>query len=226
MAEAVALSLNTVAAQVADRVGIENVIATAHALGIVSPLRPDPSLALGTNNVTLLELTSAYAVLANGGAAALPFGVESVEDSSGNVLFRQPGGGREQVADSDDIAQMTRMLEGVIDHGTGRAAAIGRPAAGKTGTTSDFRDALFVGYSGDLVAGVWVGNDDDTPMRHVTGGSLPAEIWRNFMLAALKGAPARALGGSAGSFSSEGGGGRGLEAAWHRTLHFLGLGSL
>ena len=226
MAEAVALSLNTVAAQVADRVGIENVIATAHALGIVSPLRPDPSLALGTNNVTLLELTSAYAVLANGGAAALPFGVESVEDSSGNVLFRQPGGGREQVANSDDIAQMTRMLEGVIDHGTGRAAAIGRPAAGKTGTTSDFRDALFVGYSGDLVAGVWVGNDDDTPMRHVTGGSLPAEIWRNFMLAALKGAPARALGGSAGSFSSEGGGGRGLEAAWHRTLHFLGLGSL
>ena len=226
MAEAVALSLNTVAAQVADRVGIENVIATAHALGIVSPLRPDPSLALGTNNVTLLELTSAYAVLANGGAAALPFGVESVEDSSGYVLFRQPGGGREQVADSDDIAQMTRMLEGVIDHGTGRAAAIGRPAAGKTGTTSDFRDALFVGYSGDLVAGVWVGNDDDTPMRHVTGGSLPAEIWRNFMLAALKGAPARALGGSAGSFSSEGGGGRGLEAAWHRTLHFLGLGSL
>ncbi len=226
MSEALALSLNTVAAQVADRVGIENVIATAHSLGIVSALRPDPSLALGTNNVTLLELTSVYAVLANGGTAALPFGVESVEDSSGNVLFRRLGAGGEQVANSDHIEQMTHMLEGVIDHGTGRAAAIGRPAAGKTGTTSDFRDALFVGYTSDLVAGVWVGNDDDTPMRHVTGGSLPAEIWRNFMLTALKGAPPRALDANNGSFSSERRGGNGLESVWRRTIHLLGLGAL
>lgn len=225
MAEALALSLNTVAAQVADRVGIENVITTAHDLGIASPLNPDPSLALGTGNVTLLELTSAYAVFANGGASALPFGVESVEDSTGNVLFRRLGGGGVQVANSDMVGQMTRMLEGVVNHGTGRAAAIGRPAAGKTGTTSDFRDALFVGYTTDLVAGVWVGNDDDTPMRHVTGGSLPAEIWRGFMMAALKGAPPHALGANDGAFSAGEQGQGGLTGVWHRTIHFLGFGT-
>lgn len=222
LAEALALSLNTVAAQVADRVGIETVIATAHDLGIASPLAPDPSLALGTGDVTLLELTSVYAVFANGGASALPFGVESVEDASGNLLFRRLGGSEGQVANSDKVRDLTRMLEGVIDHGTGRAAAIGRPAAGKTGTTSDFRDALFLGYTADLVAGVWVGNDDDTPMRHVTGGSLPAEIWRSFMLAAVRGAPSHALGGGAGSFAAPSEGG--IAGVWHRTIHFLGFG--
>ncbi len=225
MAEALAYSLNTVAAQVADRVGIANVIATAHDLGIASTLNPDRSLALGTGDVTLLELTSAYAVFANGGASALPFGVESVEDASGNVLFRRLGTGDEQVANSDAVDKLTRMLEGVIDHGTGRAAAIGRPAAGKTGTTSDFRDALFVGYTADLVAGVWVGNDDDTPMRHVTGGSLPAEIWHGFMLAALKGAPSHPLGANDGSFTASEQRQGGLGGVWHRTLHFLGFGT-
>jgi penicillin-binding protein 1A len=223
MSEAVAQSLNTVAAQVADKVGLDKVIDAARRLGITTPLEPDPSLALGTGGVTLLDLTSAYAVMDHGGATARAFGIETVRDSAGTLLVARRGDD-EQVTDSDKAAAMTGMLEGVISHGTGRAAAIGRPAAGKTGTTSDFRDALFIGYTPDLVAGVWFGNDDDTPMRHVTGGSLPAEAWHDFMGAALRGTPSRplevyeALPGAV--VSSQGG----IARAWHHALHFLGLG--
>ncbi len=193
MAEAVAESLNTVAAQVTQKVGVRNVIATAHRLGISSDLNEDASLALGTGEVSLLELTTAYAAFANGGYAVWPYGIATIRDGSGKIFYQRQQNTAGRIIQAQYVADMDRMLQGVIQHGTGKAAQIGRPAAGKTGTTSDFRDALFVGYTADLVAGVWFGNDDDSPMVKVTGGSLPARAWHDFMMAALKGTPQHRL---------------------------------
>ena len=193
MAEAVAESLNTVAAQVAQKVGIRNVIATAHRLGITSDLNEDASLALGTGEVSLIELTSAYSTLANGGYAVWPYGIAAIRDANGKVFYQRQQNSAGRIIQAQYVADMDRMLQGVIQHGTGKAAAIGRPAAGKTGTTSDFRDAWFMGYTADLVTGVWFGNDDDSPMVKITGGALPARAWHDFMMAALKGLPARPL---------------------------------
>ena len=193
MAEAVAESLNTVAAQVAQKVGVRNVIATAHRLGITSDLNEDASLALGTGEVSLIELTSAYSAFANGGYAVWPYGIAAIRDASGKVFYQRQQNSAGRIIQAQYVADMDRMLQGVIQHGTGKAAAIGRPAAGKTGTTSDFRDAWFMGYTADLVTGVWFGNDDDSPMVKVTGGALPAHAWHDFMTAALKGMPVRPL---------------------------------
>jgi penicillin-binding protein 1A len=197
MATAVAQSLNTVAVEVALKVGIGNVIATAHRLGITGQVPADASIALGTAEVSLIDLTSAYAVMANGGNGVWPYGITEIKDASGQVLFRRTGGGPGRLVAPDVVGEMNRMLAGVMQYGTGRSAAIGRPAAGKTGTTSDFRDAWFEGYTPALVAGVWVGNDDDSPMRRVSGGSLPARIWHDFMVVALAGTPPRPLPGMA-----------------------------
>jgi len=185
LAEAVAQSVNSVAVQVAERTGRKRVIELARRLGITAELTGDASLALGTSEVTLLELASAYAAFASGGIGAWPYGIVEVRDSRGEILFRREGGGPGRVLSPEVAADMNTLLAGVIGHGTGRAAAIGRPAAGKTGTTQEHRDALFVGYTPELVAAVWFGNDDNTPMRKVTGGMLPAQTWRRFMLAAL-----------------------------------------
>jgi penicillin-binding protein 1A len=193
MAEALAESINTIAVQIGQRAGMKNVVAVAHRLGISSDLNPDPSLALGTGEVTLLELTGAYCAFASGGNGAWPYGIAEIHDTSGKLLYRRQGGGPGRVIEPDYVNEMNNMLAGVITGGTGKAAQIGRPAAGKTGTTSDFRDALFVGFSGEMVAGVWFGNDDDTPMNHVSGGSLPARTWHDFMIAALRGKPIRPL---------------------------------
>jgi penicillin-binding protein 1A len=193
LAEALAQSINTIAVQVAQRAGIGNVIATANRLGIASDLASDASLALGTNEVNLLELTSAYAPFANGGAGVLAYGIAEIRDSAGRLVYRRAGSGPGPVVAPELVGMMNDMLAGVIARGTGKAAALPRPAAGKTGTTQEYRDAWFIGYTGDLVAGVWFGNDDNTPMNKVTGGSLPALAWRNFMLAATKGVPTRAL---------------------------------
>ncbi len=193
MAEALAQSINTIAVQVALRAGIGNIVAVAHRLGIASPLIHDPSIALGTDDVNLLELVSAYAPFANGGIGVWPHGIALIRDEAGRVLYRPTGSGPGRVVSAELTGAMNGMLSGVIDHGTGRAAALPRPAAGKTGTTQDYRDAWFVGYTADLVAGVWFGNDDDRPMHKVTGGSLPAQAWRRFMLAATRGMPVRPL---------------------------------
>ena len=225
MSEAVAQSLNTVAAQVTERVGVDKVIAEAHRLGIAETQPRNTTIALGTGSVTLLELTSAYAVLAHDGYDVRPFGIESVRNDDGTLLFQQTEPAAERLLDRDESAWMTGMLDGVITHGTGRAAAIGRPAAGKTGTASDFRDAWFIGFTPDLVAGVWFGNDDDAPMRHVAGGSLPAEAWHDFMIAALRGVPAHPLNElgvppSPGPVAARPGA---RTSFWHRAFGFLGL---
>ena len=192
-AEGLAQSINTIAVQVAQRAGIRNVIAAAHRLGISSELAPDMSLALGTNEVNLLELVSAYAPFANGGTGVWPHGIAEVRDGAGKIVFRRTGSGLGQVVSPELAGMMNEMLSAVIGHGTGRSAALPRPAAGKTGTTQDYRDAWFIGYTADLVAGVWLGNDDNTPMNKVTGGSLPAQAWRGFMLAATRAMPVRPL---------------------------------
>jgi penicillin-binding protein 1A len=193
LAEGLAQSVNTIAVQVAQRAGIPRVLAVANRLGITSELARDASIALGTGEVNLLELVSAYAPFANGGTGILGYGISEIRDSAGKTLYRRTGSGPGQVIAPDLVGMINDMLTGVIAHGTGKSAALPRPAAGKTGTTQEYRDAWFIGYTADLVAGVWLGNDDDTPMNKVTGGSLPAAAWRSFMLAATKGMPVKPL---------------------------------
>jgi penicillin-binding protein 1A len=196
LAEALAQSINTIAVQVALRAGVDNIVAAAHRLGISSPLSRDASLALGADDVNLMELTSAYAPFANGGMGVWAYGIAEVSDRAGHVLFRRNGSGAGRVVSPELVAEMNEMLAGVIDHGTGHNARLPRPAAGKTGTTQDYRDAWFIGYTADLVAGMWFGNDDNAPMDKVEGGSVPAWTWRRFMLAATRSMPVRALPGS------------------------------
>jgi penicillin-binding protein 1A len=193
LANALAQSINTITVQVMQRAGIGHVVATASRLGIGSGLARDASIALGTGEVNLLELVSAYAPFANGGIGVLPYGIAEIRDSEGKLVYRRSGSGLGAVVEPELVGLMNQMLDGVIGYGTGKSAALGRPAAGKTGTTQEYRDAWFIGYTTELVAGVWLGNDDDTPMNKVTGGSLPALAWRNFMLAATKDMPARPL---------------------------------
>ena len=123
----------------------------------------------------------------------LPYGISEVRDSDGKIVYRRSGSGPGPVVAPELVGLMNDMLTGVVTFGTGKSAALGRPAAGKTGTTQEYRDAWFIGYTPDLVAGVWLGNDDNTPMNKITGGSLPAAAWRNFMLSATKGNSARPL---------------------------------
>lgn len=188
--EAAARSINTIAVQIDERVGREKVIETARRLGITSDLKPHPSLALGAFEVGVLELTAAYAAFVNGGYAVQPYGVIEIRDAQNNVLFRrQDGGAYAHMIGGEALGDLNDLLRGVVETGTGRAARIGRPAAGKTGTTSDYRDAWFIGYTPDLVTSVWVGNDDNSPTKKVSGSGLPSQIWRGFMTDALKGRP-------------------------------------
>jgi len=194
---AFAKSLNTAAVRVAQHVGINSVIKVAHRLGISEKLKPDLSLSLGSGEVTLLELAGAYAPFANGGHAVLPYAIESITDRDGKQLYARSGGGLGQVIGPEPLAVMNHMMAQVIARGTGTAAAFGYPAGGKTGTSSDFRDAWFMGFTADYVTGVWVGNDSGAFMKKVTGGGLPAHIWRDVMMAAHIGHMPRDLPGTA-----------------------------
>jgi len=194
--EALAQSINTVAVQIADKAGMQRIVSVARRLGLTTKLPPDLSLALGSGEVTLLELTAAYGAFANGGNGVWAHGIDEIHDGQGNVLYKREGDGPGRVLEPSDVATMNSMMAGVIQFGTGTAADIGRPAAGKTGTSSDFRDAWFMGYSRDLVGGVWLGNDDNHPMKRVTGGGLPARLWQKIMTKAHQGIPARPLFGT------------------------------
>ena len=193
---AMADSINTIAVQVAERAGRSTVVRAARRLGITAPLKATPSLALGVGEVSLIELTAAYGAFANGGIGVWAYGIEEVRDAGGRALYRRSGSGPGRVLDGRVAADIGSMLGAVITGGTGRAAAFGRPAAGKTGTSQESRDAWFVGYSADLVAGVWVGNDNGQPMQNVTGGGLPARLWRRFMTVAHAGLAPRPLAGA------------------------------
>jgi penicillin-binding protein 1A len=188
LATALAKSLNTVAAQLVMYDGPEQVIKLAHRLGIESELQPNASIALGTSEVSLMELTAAYAAFMNGGYKATPHVIRRVTTADGRVLYENTYDNPPRVLSEQIVSEMNAMMMGVINDGTGRSAKIpGWQAAGKTGTTQNSRDALFVGFTSNLTTGVWFGNDDGKPMKNVTGGGLPAKAWKEFMIAAHKG---------------------------------------
>ncbi|RZJ96936.1 MAG: PBP1A family penicillin-binding protein [Brevundimonas sp.] len=181
LAQAVAQSTNTIAAGVADQVGRDSVARTARRLGITSRVGLEPAMALGAVEVAPVEMAQAYAAFANGGRRAEAYGISRIRTPQGRVIYqRGPREGQaQQVINNPPLIYMNQMLRGVITSGSGR------DLAGKTGTTSDYKDAWFVGYTGGFVAAVWVGKDDNTAMRGVTGSSSPVAIWRGFMEAAL-----------------------------------------
>jgi penicillin-binding protein 1A len=193
--QAVARSVNTVAARMADEVGRGAVSGAAKRLGITSPINTDPAMALGTTLVSPLEMTQAYAALSNGGRRVAPYGIERIRTAGGAVLYRHKPAKSAQAAANPPLSQLNRMLRTVVaPGGTGaRAAIAGYDLAGKTGTTSDYKDAWFCGYTGSLAACAWMGRDDGASMGRITGGGAPAEMWRSFMTVALKRAPAQAI---------------------------------
>ena len=183
--KALAVSSNVIAASLIDRVGVGSVISVARDLGITTPLQNDLTISLGSNGVKLYDMVVAYGAFANGGFRVRPYAVERVENSRGVVIYEAMPTKVIKVISYDTAAGMTYMLKKVVEVGTGRGAAVGREIAGKTGTTDDYRDAWFMGYSPDVVAGVWLGNDDNSRLPGITGGGLPARIWGNFMKTAL-----------------------------------------
>ena len=187
--EAFARSLNSVAVQLCQRVTPAQVVETAKRLGINSPLGADASIALGTSETTVLEMTGAYATFANRGQGVLPYGITRIATRDGQVLYQRSGSGLGTVASPMAVREMIDVMSATVDWGTGHGAVIDRPAAGKTGTSQNYHDAWFIGLTGQLVTGVWVGNDDNSPMNKVTGGSLPVNIWHDFMSQALAGTP-------------------------------------
>ena len=191
LAKALALSLNTVAVKLGQEVGPKNVVRVAQRLGIHSPLQPNASLPLGTSEVSPLELVAAYAPFANGGAGVIPYIVVRVKSADGKTIYNRGSGvGPGRVVEPDKVAMMNAMMRETLTAGTARQAELpGWDAAGKTGTTQDFRDAWFVGYTARLVAGVWFGNDDNAPTRKVGGSGLPVDAWSKFMRAAHQNVP-------------------------------------
>ncbi|MGD9501066.1 MAG: transglycosylase domain-containing protein [Methyloceanibacter sp.] len=180
--DSLAHSVNTVAVRITAKVGPARVADTAARLGIHSALHDRPSIALGTAEVSLLELTGAYAPFANGGRGVLPHIIVRVSDGDGTVLYARKRSTTGQVVALGNVGAMNDMMRGTVRYGTGQKAAIeGHEAAGKTGTTQSFRDAWFVGYTAHYVGGVWIGNDDGRKMKKVTGGSLPALLWHDVM---------------------------------------------
>jgi penicillin-binding protein 1A len=202
--QALALSLNTVSVRLTLEFGPAAVVRTAHRLGIASRLDANASIALGTSEVSVLELVAAYAPFANGGMAITPHVVERVRTAGGKLLYLRARRNLGRIVEPGALAMMNAMMQETLVTGTARKAELpGWPAAGKTGTSQDFRDAWFVGYTGHLVAGVWLGNDDASPTRKTTGGGLPVAIWSRFMRQAHQGVAMAGLPGAPrGSFSA------------------------
>jgi penicillin-binding protein 1A len=180
IARALVTSNNMVAVKVINELGADAVVRMAQQMGIHSHLEPYLGLTLGGSGVNLLEITSAFGVLADEGVRVEPYAVERIVDDSGRELYREHPV-KANVLNRTTVDTMVKMMKGVVERGTGHSADIGRPMAGKTGTSDDYRDAWFVAFTPDVVTGVWVGNDNNTPMHGMTGGSLPAAIWRSFM---------------------------------------------
>ncbi len=201
LADAFADSLNDAAVRLTQQVGIDQVIAAARDLGLRERLENAPSLALGTSEVTLLDLTAAYAAVRAGKTPVTPWGISGIKMQGDKDYVKVDGSGGAQHSLGQYQAELIKLLQGVIDHGTGRAAKLQGFAAGKTGTTQDYRDAWFIGFNDSLIVGVWVGNDDHSPMKGVVGGSLPAMIWKDFMQ--QTGAPTTTAGLSATTNSEE-----------------------
>jgi len=195
LTDAMTRSINTVAVQVSEKAGRKRVKDMARQLGITADLTDEPSLALGVSEVSLLEMTAAYVPFATGGLGVWPYAISEIQDSAGRPVYVRSGGGPGRVIPRGFAGAMNGMLSNVIasPNGTGKNARLKRPSAGKTGTSQGYRDAWFIGYTPDLIAGVWMGNDNGRPMQSVTGGTLPARLWRDFANAALQKTPVRNL---------------------------------
>src|SRR5262245_9060882 len=205
LTQSLALSLNTVAVRLMQEVGAAAVAKTAYRLGVASKLETNPSLALGTSEVSLIELVAAYAPLANGGSAIVPSVVERVRTATAKTLYVRKRQDYGRVIEARHVAMMNAMMRETLRIGTAqRAQLAGWPAAGKTGTSQDFRDAWFVGYTAHLITGVWIGNDDSSPTRKATGGGLPVDIWSRVMKVAHQGVAVAALPGTSMSFAAPG----------------------
>ena len=196
LTKALSLSLNTVAVRLGLEVGAKAVVRTAHRLGVVSDLSPNASIALGTSEVTPLELVAAYAPFANGGIGVQPHVIARVRTADGKLLYTRRNASFGRVIDPQYVAMMNTMMEETLLTGTAHKAELpGWQAAGKTGTSQEWRDAWFVGYTSYLVTGVWLGNDDGSPTKKTSGGNLPVEIWSRFMRTAHQGVPPAPLPG-------------------------------
>ena len=194
LTKALAMSLNTVSVRLTMEFSPMSVVRTAHRLGIASKLEPNASIALGTSEVSMLELVGAYAPFANGGYAVMPHVIERVTSANGKVLYNRNEQPLGRIIEARYVGMMNQMMQETLSIGTAHKAALpGWPAAGKTGTSQDFRDAWFIGYTGHLVTGVWLGNDDNAPTKKVTGGGLPVDIWSRFMRDAHQGVPVASL---------------------------------
>jgi penicillin-binding protein 1A len=199
LTQALAMSLNTVAVRLGLEVGPKNVVRTAHRLGISSKLEANASIALGTSEVSLTELVGAYAPFANGGQGVSPHVVTKIRTDTGKLLYARQPDQLGQVIEPRNVAMMNTMMQETLLSGTAHKAELpGWMAAGKTGTSQDFRDAWFIGYTANLVTGVWLGNDDNSPTKKATGGGLPVEVWTRFMKAAHQGVAAVPLPASQG----------------------------
>jgi len=196
LATALAKSLNSVAAQLTMEVGPNTVVEVAHRMGIQSDLQANTSIALGTSEVTPLELTSAYVPFANGGYKPDIHFIRRVTTTDGKVLYENHDDSAPRVVSPEIVGMMNSMMMGTVEFGSAKKAAFAWPAAGKTGTSQNSRDAWFVGYTANLTTGVWFGNDDGSAMKKVTGGALPAQAWHEFMVAAHEGVPVRPLPGT------------------------------
>jgi len=193
MRTALAESRNAATIRLQERIGRGRVRDVARRLGIAETLTAGPSLGLGVDELSPLDLAGVYAAFANGGHPVTPHGIERIRAGDGSALYRRSGSGLPTRFSTRDAGRLSAMLAEAVDRGTGRKAALDRPVAGKTGTSQNHRDAWFAGYTADLVAVVWVGNDNGAAMKKVTGGGLPAEIFHDFMSAAHDGLPRRAL---------------------------------
>ncbi len=184
--KALMISSNVCAARIIQEVGIRSVIQLARVLGISTPLEYDYTISLGSNGVKMFEFVRAYGAFANGGYVVQPYAIERIEDSRGRVLYRAGKTKTTHQLSLKTAAEMTAMLRTVIQSGTGTAANIGKPAAGKTGTTDEYKDAYFVGYTPEIVTGVWVGDDNNKRINGLYGGTVPAKIWKDVMTVATK----------------------------------------
>ena len=184
LTEALAKSYNLATINLAQQLSKPEIIRTAKKMGITTPIQNSPSLALGTFEVKVIDMAVAYSAIANGGYATWPYAIKEIYSRDGYQLYMRESDGENQILDGKAVENMADMLEDVIKFGTGRRAKLPFFAAGKTGTSQDYRDAWFVGFTDKYIAAVWVGNDDNSPMKGVGGSSVPAEIWRKVMLAA------------------------------------------
>jgi penicillin-binding protein 1A len=196
LTDALAGSYNSVAVRLIQHAGVDRTIRWARRLGITTKFRREAGLALGTSEVTPLQMAQAYAAFANGGNAVFAHGIAAIRDDRGRAIYRRAGSGPGRRIAPGMLYDINRMMAAVLSRGTGRRARLGRAAGGKSGTTQEYRDAWFVGYSADFITAVWMGNDDGSPMKRVTGGGLPARLWKEVMQAAHEGRASRRLPGA------------------------------